>query len=50
MLVGPEEIIGALLSMTDKVREHVLELEAASLAVNVTTWSPRLKVVSASGF
>ena len=36
ILVGPEEIIGALLSITDRVSVQVLELETASSAVKVT--------------
>ena len=36
IFVGPEEMTGALLSITESVKVQVLELEAASLAVNVT--------------
>src|SRR5689334_15155877 len=49
MLVGPEEIIGALASITDNVIVHVLELVAASLAVSVTRWSPNASTVPGSG-
>src|SRR5438270_754731 len=48
-LVGPDRMIGGLVSMTLKVRLQVLELEAASVALKVTTWSPRLRAVPGAG-
>ena len=48
-LVGPDKMIGGLVSITLKVRLHVLELEAASVAVKVITCSPRPRVMPGAG-